>query len=172
MIYTTIALTWFLTMLYYTGRYKKLMQNSELQAMPCSHCGRQMIVHESNLRSSNLCNTCRQPWNYLYIGSMQCLVQQHLLSFCLLQNIFFQGINNHFWLSAILDTWAYQITWKRRLICFGISLQINNGIHRTLMILTLNSKSKTHILLTRVISYTRDYGPFLTSPAKFEIMDL
>ena len=59
MIYLAIALTWFLTMLYYTGRYKKLMLRSDLHAMPCSHCGMQMIVHESNLRVSNLCNACR-----------------------------------------------------------------------------------------------------------------
>ena len=31
------------------------------------------------------------------------------------------------------------------------------------MTLTLNSKSKTHILLTRVISYTRDYDRPLNS---------
>lgn len=55
----TIFVTWLMTMLYYTDRYKKVIKESNLVRSMCSHCSIDLFLSKENLRVVNFCNNCK-----------------------------------------------------------------------------------------------------------------
>jgi hypothetical protein len=56
---TLIGITWLITMLYYTGRFKKIIGESNLIKANCFGCSRQMILGQESIRAVNYCNSCK-----------------------------------------------------------------------------------------------------------------
>jgi dolichol kinase len=53
------AVTWFVTMFYYTDRYKMLLKNHSLVEVKCSHCSIRFVVSQDNLRNPMYCSKCK-----------------------------------------------------------------------------------------------------------------
>ena len=53
------SVTWFVTMFYYTDRYKVLLHDHSLFEVVCSHCSRRLVVSEDNMRNPMYCSKCK-----------------------------------------------------------------------------------------------------------------
>lgn len=56
---TLIAITWLLTMSYYTDRYKKIIGESNLIQINCFGCAARLAFTQENIRAINYCNSCK-----------------------------------------------------------------------------------------------------------------
>jgi hypothetical protein len=53
------AVTWLITMMYYTERYKVLLHDNGLAKIRCAHCSDLLLVDYKNLRQPMYCNWCK-----------------------------------------------------------------------------------------------------------------
>ena len=53
------SVTWFVTMFYYTDRYKMLLRQYSLFEVKCSHCAIKFVVSEDNMRNPMYCTRCK-----------------------------------------------------------------------------------------------------------------
>jgi len=53
------AVTWFMTMFFYTDRYKVLLHDHHLVELKCSHCTRRFVISKDNLRTPMYCELCK-----------------------------------------------------------------------------------------------------------------
>jgi hypothetical protein len=53
------TVTWLITMMYYTERYKVLLHDEGLAKVRCVHCAKPIITEYKNLRAPMYCNWCK-----------------------------------------------------------------------------------------------------------------
>ena len=53
------SVTWFITMFYYTERYKMLLREQSLFEVKCYHCSIRFVVSTDNMRSPMYCSKCK-----------------------------------------------------------------------------------------------------------------
>jgi hypothetical protein len=53
------SVTWLITMMYYTERYKVLLHENDLTKIRCAHCSDMLLVNYKNLRQPMYCNWCK-----------------------------------------------------------------------------------------------------------------
>jgi hypothetical protein len=53
------SVTWLITMMFYTEKYKVLLHEEGLVKVKCSHCSKPIITHYKNLRQPMYCNWCK-----------------------------------------------------------------------------------------------------------------
>jgi len=51
--------TWFITMNYYTERFKVKLFENNLSTIQCSHCSTELIFYPENIRTPMYCNKCK-----------------------------------------------------------------------------------------------------------------
>jgi hypothetical protein len=53
------SVTWLITMMYYTERYKVLLHNEGLAKVRCDHCSMPILTGYNNLRHPMYCVRCK-----------------------------------------------------------------------------------------------------------------
>ena len=51
--------TWLITMIYYTDRYRIFLHDNGLAKIRCVHCSKPLLVEYKNLRAPMYCNWCK-----------------------------------------------------------------------------------------------------------------